>query len=265
MMQRFARKALQPVLTALAMAMVLVAPLSAQSTPPAAPPVSAPVNPVPLPVAPAPANPAPVSPPAAVSTPPQPVAPAAAAPASGSPVAPVQAAPPSAPVPVPPLAEPGKGVDSAGKVMEISARPVLRLKGKSTWDDGFDTLKKTLSALDAEVKKLGLATDGQPMAHFVDSDDNGFTFEALMPLKEALAAGVTLSPGVDSTLSPAGKAVVFQHKGAYDDIDSAYEAFTAWLDDKGLVSTGRFLEEYTFWPEKSDDTGMKLKISVFLK
>jgi effector-binding domain-containing protein len=147
----------------------------------------------------------------------------------------------------------------------VSARPVLRIKGKSTWDDGFDALKKALATLDADVKKHGLATDGQPMAHFVDSDDNGFTFEALVPLKETLAAGVTLSPGMDATQSPAGRAVVFQHEGAYDDIDSAYEAFTAWLDDKGLVSTGKFLEEYVFWPEKSDDPGMKLKITVFLK
>jgi effector-binding domain-containing protein len=203
---------------------------------------------------------------------PVPAAPAAAPPAQGGapatapPVAPPVAAPPvSPPVAQPAPADAGKNVDSAGRITEITARPVLRLKGKSSWDDGFETLKKSLSTLDAEMKKLGLVSEGQPMAHFVDSDDNGFTFEALVPLKEAPAAGVTYSAGIDATQSPAGKVVMFQHEGAYDDIDSAYEAFTAWLDDKNLVSTGKFLEEYLFWPEKSDDPGMKLRITVFLK
>lgn len=235
-------KAIFPGIGAMLCALVMSSALLAQqAVPPAA--------------SPAPAVVAPAVPPA------QGAAPAAAAPVS-PPVAAPSAAPPVA---QPAPAEAAKSVDSAGKITEITARPVLRLKGKSTWDDGFDNLKKALATLDAEVKKLGLVTEGQPMAHFVDSDDNGFTFEALLPLKDAPAPGVTFSAGIDATQSPAGKVVMFQHEGAYDDIDSAYEAFTAWLDDKGLVSTGRFLEEYTFWPEKSDDTTMKLKITVFLK
>ena len=227
---------------ALAMALVFAAPLMAQQAAPAPqPPVTAPV--------PAPVSPPVTAPPAGPATPP------AAAPS------PVLAAPPAAE----PAPDGSKGVDSAGTITEVAARPVVRLKGKSTWDDGFGSLKASLAALDAEVKKLGLVTDGPSMAHFVDSDDNGFTYEAMVPLKEAVVSGVTLSAGMDATLSPAGKAVVFRHEGAYDDIDSAYEAFTAWLDDKNLVSTGKFLEEYLFWPEKSDDTAMKLKITVFLK
>lgn len=238
-MSRFSRTlcaALRVKLGALTMALVFAAPLMAQQGAPAPhPPVAAPVSP---PVTAPPAEAA--APPAAVSS-------------------------PAAPATAEPAPDASKGVDSAGTITEVAARPVLRLKGRSTWDDGFGSLKASLAALDAEVKKLGLVTDGPSMAHFVDSDDNGFTYEAMAPLKEAAAAGVVLSTGMDATLSPAGKAVVFRHEGAYDDIDSAYEAFTAWLDDKNLVSTGRFLEEYLFWPEKSDDTTMKLKITVFLK
>jgi effector-binding domain-containing protein len=255
MMDKPARKA-AALLSVLAL--VLPAPLAAQQAAPVPqPPVVAPAVPAPavsVPVVPAPPVAAPVQPAPAPSVTTTPPSAAPAAPAAASP--PASTAAPS---------EADKGVDSAGKVVEVAARPVLRVKSKSSWDDGFGSLKKALAALDAEVKKLGIATDGPSMAHFVDSDDNGFTFEALVPLKEALAAGVTLSPGLDATLSPAGKAVEFQHEGAYDDIDSAYEAFTAWLDDKNLVSTGKFLEEYRFWPEKSDDPGMKLKITVFLK
>ena len=142
---------------------------------------------------------------------------------------------------------------------------MIRLKGKSTWDDGFDNLRKALDVLEAEAKRLNLAREGNPMAYFVDSDDNGFTFEAMVPLKEAAPAGTQFSKDMDATQSPAGRAVIFHHEGAYDDIDTAYEAFTVWLDDKNLVSTGKFLEEYVVWPGKSDETVMKIRISVFLR
>jgi len=185
-------------------------------------------------------------------------APAAAAPATPSPapVLPSQDAAKPAEAPTDP---------STGTIRDVAAKPVIRLKGKSTWDDGFDNLRKALDMLEAEAKRLNLAREGNPMAYFVDSDDNGFTFEAMVPLKEAAPAGTQFGKDMDATQSPAGRAVIFHHEGAYDDIDTAYEAFTVWLDDKNLVSTGKFLEEYVVWPGKSDETVMKIRISVFLR
>lgn len=148
---------------------------------------------------------------------------------------------------------------------EITARPVLRIKGQSTWDDGFNALKKALSTLDAEARRLNLPREGNAMAYFVDSDDTSFTYEAMLPLGASPPAGTAFGEGFDGTLSPGGRAIVFSHEGAYDEIDTAYEALTAWLDDKGLVSNGKFLEEYEIVPEKSDDPTLKLKIVVFLK
>jgi effector-binding domain-containing protein len=171
----------------------------------------------------------------------------------------VPKAPPSTP------AETAKPVESGGEIRDVRPVPVLRLKGQSSWDDGFTALKKAIAALEAEGKRHDLPRAGLPMAYFVDSDDLGFTYEAMLPLAAAPPAGTGFSPGFDTTQSPGGRAAIFSHEGAYDEIDTAYEALTAWLDDKNLVSTGRFLEEYEFIPEKSDETTMKLKIVVFLK
>jgi effector-binding domain-containing protein len=46
---------------------------------------------------------------------------------------------------------------------------------------------------------------------------------------------------------------VFKHVGAYDDIDSVYEAITAWLDEKNLTAKGEFIEEYLNEPQGADD------------
>lgn len=217
------------------------------------------------PPAPAPATPQGATPAPAPQAVPPVAAPAPTAPASPAPAAPPPAAATPAPAPAPTESAKPAEVAPLGTPAEIAARPVLRLKGKSTWDDGFDNLRKALDRLEEEAKKANLTRDGHAMAYFVDSDDNGFTYEAMVPLKEAPAASVTFGKDIDATTSPAGKAIVFRHEGAYDDIDTAYEAFTAWLDDKNLVSTGKFLEEYEFWPGKSDDAVMKIRIIVFLK
>lgn len=200
------------------------------------------------------------SPGVAPGTPPAATTPPVSAPPVASPPAPAPAEtakPAEAPKP---LAEGG-----AGEIRDVAARPVLRLKGQSTWDEGFVSLKKAIAALEAETKRLNLPREGNPLAYFVDSDDLGFTFEIMLPLAAAVPAGTTPGTGFDVAQSPGGRAVVFPNEGAYDEIDTAYEALTAWLDDKNLVSTGKFLEEYEFIPEKSDETTMRLKIVVFLK
>jgi effector-binding domain-containing protein len=232
----------------------------AQTPPAPAAPQTAPPVATPLPAPPAGTT---------ATTPPPPAVAAPAAPAAPSPAAPSPAAPPAASAePPPPVAGEGSraGNDGlAGEIGEIPSRPVLRLRGQSTWDDGFTALKQAIARLDSEAKRLGLAIAGQPMAHFIDSDDLGFTYEAMLPLAAPAPAGTSLAAGFDGAQSPAGRAISFPHEGAYDEIDTAYEAITAYLDEKNLVSTGTFLEEYAFIPEKSDDPGLKLKIVVFLK
>ncbi|KAF0230657.1 MAG: transcription activator effector [Beijerinckiaceae bacterium] len=192
--------------------------------------------------------------------------PAPQAPATQAPAVPVPAPPATPPAEVAKPVEPVKPAgDGGGEMRDVAARPVIRLKGQSTWNEGFASLKKALALLDAEARRLNLPREGNPMAYFVDSDDIGFTYEAMLPLGAPAPAGTAFGKEFDAALSPGGRAVVFSHEGAYDEIDTAYEALTAWLDDKNLVSTGKFLEEYELVPEKSDETTLKLKIVVFLK
>jgi effector-binding domain-containing protein len=186
-----------------------------------------------------------------------------------------QTTPAPAPVPLTPspptLSAPAPGMEkpsadaSTGQLVEYTSRPVLRSRATSTWDDGFAEIRKAMLLLGEEARRLGLLTGTPPMVHFVASDDLGFTFDAMLPLAAPAAPGTQARAGFELAQSPASRAMIFPHEGSYDDIDAAYEAITAFLDEKGLTSTGTYLEEYLAFPEKSDDPGLKLNIVVFLR
>lgn len=185
--------------------------------------------------------------------------------AQTTPPAPAPPAPPAITAPATPDINRPSADASTGREVELQPQPIIRLRGQSTWDDGFEELKKAIKALDEDARRLSLAPVGQPKAHFIDSDDLGFTYEAFLPLAAAPASGLALSKGIEAGLSPAGRAMYFTHEGPYEEIDAAYEAITAFMEEKSLAYTGKFLEEYLVLPEKSDDPGMKLNIYVFLR
>ncbi|MBL8589469.1 MAG: GyrI-like domain-containing protein [Methylobacteriaceae bacterium] len=229
---------------------------SAPLPPPAAAPAPAPT--VPAPAVPTQAAPAP-APPAAAGATPGAAAPGSATPQPAAPPGPATAAPAPAPAPDQPAAE------TATPLIEVPARPVAILRGRSSWDEGYPTLLAAFSRLANEVGKAGLKPAGRPLAVFLETDDNGFRFEAMLPIAEAPPGREQLTPDVRLGKSPAGKAYKFQHRSAYDDIDTTYEAITAFLDEKGLEAQNLFIEEYLTTPKESDDVSLEVDIYVFIK
>lgn len=166
----------------------------------------------------------------------------------------------------PAQAEPEASADaSGGKEVTLEPRPVLLLKGESTWDDGYEALMKAFATLRGEAKRLGLTVVDKPQTAFNETDDQKFKYEAMVFLDKEPPADAAPQGGMSMAKSLAGKAYVFKHVGAYDDIDSVYEAITAWLDEKGLTSKGAFIEEYVNEPQGSDDAKLELNIYVFVQ
>ncbi|OAI30803.1 transcription activator effector-binding protein [Methylosinus sp. R-45379] len=153
----------------------------------------------------------------------------------------------------------------AGQATDIIARPVLKLRGQGTWADGLKTLSEAIANLRIAASKTGLTVDGRPLVAFTETDDNGFHFEAMLPLTRPPEAKTKFEHGVEAGASPAGKALKFQHRGPYEEIDSTYEAITAFLDEKGLDTKNLFVEEYLTELKTSDDDGLEVDIYVFLK
>lgn len=153
--------------------------------------------------------------------------------------------------------------DSTTVMLDVPSRTVAELAAKAKWDEGFKVVKDTETRVKAAVEKAGLKIIGAPIAVFTQEDDAGFGFTAMLPL--APGSKATLTDGVAIGASPAGKAIKFQHRGAYDDIDSTYDLITAYLDEKSLEAQDFFIEEYLTPLTSAEDPYLAVDIYVFLK
>jgi len=184
-------------------------------------------------------------------------------PAPTTPVSPPSATQPQAAPPA--VQQPGEPGIEAAQTVDVPARPVALMRGSSTWDDGFKSITTALAQIQGEMQKAGLAASGHPFTVFVETDDAGFRYEAMIPLATAPEGKTELTKDVKLGSSPSGKAMKFQHRGAYDDIDATYEAITAYLDEKNIEAQNLFIEEYLTDPKTSDDASLEVDIYVFIK
>jgi effector-binding domain-containing protein len=154
---------------------------------------------------------------------------------------------------------------SDAQSVDLAAQPVAMLAGKADWDDGFQTLMDAFGKIRAEMAKAGLTAAGRPLTVFLATDDQSFSYNAMIPVAGAGPGQTQLANDVTLGTSPAGKTLKFQHQGAYDDIDATYEAITAYLDEKGIEAKDLFIEQYINDANGSDDPDLQVDIYVFLK
>jgi effector-binding domain-containing protein len=215
----------------------------------------------------APSTPAPTS-----QSPTPAVPPAVQAPAAPSPVPAKPAEAPSATNPAPaapeganPAGPATSGEGSTGENVDLPSRPFAYIEGKADKDEIYSAILNSLSSVKRDMDKANLSPAGRPLAVFVESDDTGFKFHAGYPLAAAAEGKSSLSDSVKIGQTPSGKAMRFEHQGAYGDIDATYDAITAYLDDKGIDAQDTFIEEYANDVKDADDPTLQVNVYVLLK
>jgi effector-binding domain-containing protein len=216
---------------------------------------------------------APATAPAPTSQSPTPaVPPAVQAPAAPSPIPAKPAEAPSATNPAPaapeganPAGPATSGEGSTGENVDLPARSFAYIEGKADKDEIYSAILNSLSSVKRDLDKANLASSGRPLAVFVESDDTGFKFHAGYPVAAAPEGKSSLSDTVKIGQTPSGKAMRFEHQGAYSDIDATYDAITAYLDDKGIDAQDTFIEEYANDVKDPDDPTLQVNIYVLLK
>ena len=147
--------------------------------------------------------------------------------------------------------------------VELAAKPAALLRGASTWDDGYDKLTAAFTKLQDAMTKFGIPITGKPAAVFLETDDLGFRFEAQLPIERAPAErSPELAADIRFGLTPSGRAWRFVHRAPYDEIDSTYEAITAYLDQRGIDAKEAFIEEYVTLGQGPADDGLEINIFV---
>lgn len=144
----------------------------------------------------------------------------------------------------------------------LTSKPVAALRGQANWDGGFIKIQAALMLIRTELKKANIKEAGRPLTIFLTSDDEKFTFEAMVPIDPATDLKIALGGDVKLSQTPAGKAIRFGHKGAYDNIDETYEVLTAYLDAKGVEAKDAFIEEYLTENLAPSDENFELHIYV---
>lgn len=204
------------------------------------------------PAAPAPASP---SPPGAVAPAPPPPSPAPAPPTAAP-------APPSSQTSRPTLVpNPGDPVNADEVV--LVAKPAIVVVGSSGWDDGFKAIRAAFARAEGELARLGIAPAGRPITVFVNTTDDRFQFEALVPVAAAPDPVPTLPEGVKFGMTPSGKTYRFVHQGAYEEIETTYDTITSYLEAKDIAAKDVFFEEYV--NDVTDAKDPKLEVNIFVQ
>jgi effector-binding domain-containing protein len=170
-----------------------------------------------------------------------------------------QIAPPNPNSPAPP-AQP---MEAFGEQVTLPERTIIYIKGQAKWDSAFETLVDSFKSLHDYFDKQGMKTAGPAMTIYTEANDQGFQFEAALPVSETPKE----PPKGDIAVghSPAGKALRFIHRGSYDSMDTTYEAITNYLDEKNLEAQDIFIEEYSTDPVSADANNLVVNVFVPLK
>ncbi|MDR3495165.1 MAG: GyrI-like domain-containing protein [Ancalomicrobiaceae bacterium] len=127
------------------------------------------------------------------------------------------------------------------ETVQLQPRPVLFVTGESKWDDAEEKLGSAFHAVYGEIGRLNLRTSGVPMVEYTDSDDEKFSYKAMVPIEakptEDLADEVRVGAG------PAGKVLKFVHQGSFDGLEQVYNRIDDYLAANHLTMK-RVVEEY---------------------
>jgi effector-binding domain-containing protein len=171
--------------------------------------------------------------------------------------------PPEVPPAPPPKAAPQPAKEISGEEMTLTAKTIVYVQGGGNWDTAYETLVEAFKTLYAFLDKEGVKPAGPSMTIYTDTDDTGFKFQAGVPVAEA--PKITPRGDIAVGTSPAGRSFKFVHQGAYDAMDTVYEAITDFLDRRKLEARDLFVEEYVTDPVKTPEDKLVIHVIVPVK
>lgn len=129
------------------------------------------------------------------------------------------------------------------EIIEVQPVPILFVPANSSQDP--DDIAGSLASAYAEITAFmalhGISMAGQPMSITRGWNEEGYRFDAAIPVSEFEAE---LTGRVNYGRSPAGLAVRVVHRGPYDDMTPSYEKLAAYMAVHGLAEGDVSWEQY---------------------
>jgi effector-binding domain-containing protein len=170
---------------------------------------------------------------------------------------------PAEPSPAAPPATPKPAQQPFGEEVSLAPKTVVYFKGSGKWDTAFETIVDGFKSVNGFLSKAGLKPSGSPMTIYTATDDDGFQFQAAVPIAEEPKDPPKGDLSVGKT--PEGRAYKFVHRGSYDSMDTTYEAITNFLDEKGIDAKELFVEQYLTDPLTTPEDKLVVEIYVPIK
>lgn len=126
------------------------------------------------------------------------------------------------------------------ELIEQSPQPTLFIRTTTSIKELPQELDKAYGAIEEYLANQGEHPAGAPYAAYYHFEKSNVDVEIGFPVNSQIAA----QDPIQSGKLPGGKVVQCLYKGPYNKIKPAYEALTAWIEDRGYKDTGVSYEFY---------------------
>ncbi len=144
----------------------------------------------------------------------------------------------------------------------MKAHTVAYIESDGKWDDAEDLLNDAFKQLFSALADKSLHAAGLPMVEYLDSDDQTFSFRAMVPIDAP--RDTDLGEDVEIGDSPAGSVVRVVHEGPFDELEQVYNRIDDYLASKHLTMD-RIIEEYATDQGTTPPNKQVTNIYVFTK
>jgi effector-binding domain-containing protein len=150
-----------------------------------------------------------------------------------------------------------------GEEVTLTERKALFRHNKTSWEEAWVNLVAAFKATRAEAERLNLKVNGAPLVIYRSTSDEGFEFDAALPVESE----PSVSPGEDFRvgLTRAGKAIKFVYRGPFDAMDATYENISNYIDSKRIDAEDLSIEEYVSDPISTKPEEIVINIYMMLK
>jgi len=137
-----------------------------------------------------------------------------------------------------------------------ASQPVLSIRKITSISRLPEEIGKAYGMIAMYLQELGEQPAGAPFTAYYNMDMENLDVEMGFPVSKPMEGRGEIKAGI----IPEGKYAEGMYKGPYSEISSAYDAISAWMDEKGLTPTGAAYEYYFNTPGEVPDSELLTKI-----